>query len=75
MPVKPWWRLATPHKDVKDGKLDEGVFSADSAKVSHPEVNKEILSTEWMTLRQAIRWVFKGTGCTAKSGYNRSSLK
>ena len=52
MPVKPWWRLATLHKDVKDGKLDEVVFSADSAKVSHREVDKKILEEDSGHLRK-----------------------
>ncbi len=52
MPVKRWWRLATLHKDVREGRLDEGVFSADSAKVSHPEVNKKILEENNGRLRK-----------------------
>jgi len=52
MPVKPWWRLATLHKDVREGRLDEVVFSADSAKVSHPEVNRKILEEDSGHLRK-----------------------
>ena len=52
MPVKPWWRLTTLHRDVRDGRLDEVVLIVDSAKVSHPEVNKKILEEDNGRLRK-----------------------
>jgi len=29
MPVKPWWQVVTPHKDIREGRLEEAVFAAD----------------------------------------------
>lgn len=31
--LKSWWQIATPHKDIRDGKLDESVFAADLGEV------------------------------------------
>lgn len=31
--LKPWWQVATPHKDIREGKLDESVFAADLGEV------------------------------------------
>jgi exonuclease VII small subunit len=33
MSLKPWWEIARPHKDIRDGKLDEAVFAADLGDV------------------------------------------
>jgi len=52
MPVKPWWRLATLHKDVREGRLDEVVFSADSAKVFHLEAIRKALEENNGHLRE-----------------------
>ncbi len=31
--MKPWWQVATPHKDIREGRLDEAVFAADLSDV------------------------------------------
>lgn len=31
--LKPWWKIAIPHKDIREGKFDESVFAADLGEV------------------------------------------
>jgi len=33
MPLPAWWEIATPHKDIREGFLDERVFAADLGDV------------------------------------------
>ncbi|MDI6895774.1 ATP-binding protein [Methanocella conradii] len=33
MSLPPWWQVATPHKDIRDGKLSEAIFAADLGDV------------------------------------------
>ncbi|NPA49345.1 MAG: ATP-binding protein [Thermodesulfobacteria bacterium] len=33
MPLPSWWEIATPHKDIREGFLDERVFAADLGDV------------------------------------------
>ena len=34
MALSPWWQVATPHKDIREGKLSEAIFAADLGDVS-----------------------------------------
>jgi len=34
MALKPWWQVITPHRDIREGTLDEAVFAADLGDVS-----------------------------------------
>ncbi len=29
--LKPWYAVATPHKDIREGRLEEAVFAAKEA--------------------------------------------
>ena len=31
--MKPWWQIAIPHKDIREGRFDEAVFAADLGDV------------------------------------------
>ncbi|HIE50760.1 MAG TPA: ATP-binding protein [Armatimonadetes bacterium] len=31
--MKPWWQVATPHRDIREGRFDEAVFAADLGDV------------------------------------------
>jgi len=33
MSAQPWWQITKPHKDIREGRLDESVFAADLAGV------------------------------------------
>jgi predicted AAA+ superfamily ATPase len=33
MSVKPWWQVAVPHKDIREGRLEEAVFAANLGDV------------------------------------------
>jgi hypothetical protein len=37
MTLKPWWKIAKPHKDIRDGKFDESIFAADLSDVVNNE--------------------------------------
>ncbi|MDI6892281.1 MAG: DUF499 domain-containing protein [Actinomycetota bacterium] len=32
--MKPWWQITTPHRDIREGRLDEAVFAADLGDVA-----------------------------------------
>jgi len=31
--MKPWWQVVKPHRDIREGRLDEAVFAADLGDV------------------------------------------
>jgi len=31
--MKPWWQIVKPHRDIREGRLDEAVFAADLGDV------------------------------------------
>jgi len=33
MSVKPWWQVAVPHKDIREGRLEEAIFAANLGDV------------------------------------------
>ncbi len=35
MALPSWWQVATPHKDIREGKLSEAIFAADLGDVFH----------------------------------------
>jgi len=35
MKTQPWWRVAVPHKDIREGQFDETVFAANLSDVVH----------------------------------------
>ncbi len=43
--LKPWYAIATPHSDIREGRLDEAVFAADLWKVVQGEAPDIYLNT------------------------------
>jgi len=35
MKTQPWWRIAVPHKDIREGKFDDTIFAANLSDVVH----------------------------------------
>ena len=33
MSAKPWWQVAVPHKDIREGRLEEAIFAANLGDV------------------------------------------
>ena len=33
--MKPWWQVAIPHKDIREGRFDPSVFAVDLGEVTH----------------------------------------
>ena len=32
--MKPWWQIAVPHKDIREGRLEEAIFAANLGDVA-----------------------------------------
>jgi hypothetical protein len=71
--LKPWWKVAEPHKDILEGRFDEAVFAADLGEVfydrgssdySNPQtfVNKTHLTKGLKTLAGAVLSRLSGSG-------------
>ncbi|NVM26748.1 MAG: hypothetical protein HWN70_12640 [Desulfobacterales bacterium] len=59
MPVKPWWQVATPHKDIREGRLDEAVFAADLGDVVHDRDPMTIeMGTEYLQYKVVMERAF-----------------
>ncbi len=78
--MKPWWKVAIPHKDIRDGRFDPSVFAIDLGDVTRPGAAGEyrdpakFFSRTYMTnglrelLTKVLVTLFKGE---AKGGVQR----
>ncbi len=59
MALKLWWQVATPHKDIREGKLNEAIFAADLGDVhigkAPLEYNDPVLFFQKTYLTQGLK--------------------
>jgi len=57
MALPAWWEIATPHKDIREGFLDERVFAADLG-----DVLEDRAPVEYQDARLFFRRTYLHTG-------------
>ena len=49
--MKPWWQVAIPHKDIREGQFDPSVFAVDLGEVVYGQGVQEYLGIKLITSR------------------------